>query len=293
MNDEDLLLTPISEEDPCGPDIRWEPEMLRLSNSFANAVRRSEGAVVGAETVALQIASFDDIRDDALALSRTTKDVGVLAIYAESSWRHLGLAGFARAMDAAVKVMEKWPDPNRGVHPRADEDDGDLGERGAALGRLVRQIPELVVTVGWGAESDTISSEETAATLTRIFEAWTARLDACFGSDLVPPKDAWRALQGLLAGVGSRSADGESGEAASSDGKIPQTAPVDVWALVDLTIARMSEQNRHSPALSLLRLVSEWRDLELTEISERMKTSGVSIELLMDAVRKQIGKQRA
>ena len=262
--------------------------MVRLSNSFANAVRAGEGAVVGAETVAMQSASFDDIRDEALSLSRNTKDVGVLAVYAESSWRHHGLAEFASAMEAAVKVMEKWSDPNRGVHPRADEDDGDLGERGAALGRLVRQIPELVATVGWGKESDTIGREDTAATLTGIFEAWTARLDACFGRELVPPKEAWRALQSLLVGVGSQSGDGEAGDPASSDTGSPSIAPVDVWDLVDLTIARMSEQNRHSPALSVLRLVSEWRDLELTEISERMKSSGVSIEQLMDAVRKQI-----
>ena len=306
MNDEDLLLTPVSESDPCGPDIRWEPEMLRLSNSFANAQRGSEGAVVGAETVAVQIASFDDLRDDALSLSRNTKDVGVLAVYAESSWRHRGLAGFAQAMEAAVKVMEKWPDPNRGVHPRADEDDGDLGERSAALGRLLRQIPELAATVGWGAESDAVGREETAATLTGIFEPWTARLDACFGGELVPPKEAWRALQGLLAGVGSRSRDGEAGDGEAGDGEAGdgeagdgeateagarESAPADVWDLVDLTIARMGEQNRHSPALSVLRLVSEWRDLELTEITERMKASGVSIEQLMDAIRKQIGNK--
>lgn len=296
MNDEDLLLTPVSENDPCGPDIRWEPEMLRLSNSFANAVRGSEGAVVGAQTVAAPIASFDDIRDDALALSRNTKDVGVLAVYAESSWRHRGLAGFAQAMEAAVKVMEKWPDPNRGVHPRADEDDGDLGERGAALGRLLRQIPELAATVGWGAGSDAVGREETAATLAGIFEAWTARLDACFGGEPVPPKEAWRALQGLLAGVGSHSRDGEAGDgeawdAAATEAGARESAPADVWDLVDLTIARMGEQNRHSPALSVLRLVSEWRDLELTEITERMKASGVSIEQLMDAIRKQIGNK--
>ena len=289
MNDEELLLTPVSENDPCGPDIRWEPEMLRLSNSFANAVRGCEGAVVGAETVAVQMASFDDIRDDALALSRNTKDVGVLAIYAESSWRNRGLEGFAQAMEAAVKVMEKWPDRDRGVHPRADETDGDLGERGAALGRLVRKIPELAATVGWGAGNDATGREETAATLAGIFDGWAARLGACFGGELVPPKEAWRALQGLLPGVESHSGNGEAGDSATTEAGTRETAPVDVWGLVDLTIARMSEQNRHSPALSVLRLVSEWRDLELTEITERMKASGVSIEQLMDAIRKQIG----
>ena len=221
MNDEELLLTPVSENDPCGPDIRWEPEMLRLSNSFANAVRGCEGAVVGAETVAVQMASFDDIRDDALALSRNTKDVGVLAVYAESSWRNRGLEGFALAMEAAVKVMEKWPDPDRGVHPRADESDGDLGERGAALGRLVRKIPELAATVGWGAENDATGREEAATTLAGIFDAWTARLGACFGGELVPPKEAWRALQGLLPSVGSHSGNGEAGDAATTEAEGP------------------------------------------------------------------------
>ena len=150
MSDEEVLLAPVSEDDPCGPDRRWEPEIQNLSNALARAVRGNEGAVVGAETVSVQTASFDDIRNEALALSRTTKDVGVAAIYAEASWRQQGLAGFAQALEAAVKVMEKWSDPSRGVHPRADEDDGDLGERGAALGRLVRQIPTLAATVGWG-----------------------------------------------------------------------------------------------------------------------------------------------
>ena len=291
MSEEEVLLTPVSEDDPCGPDRRWEPEMQRLSNAFARAVRGSEGAVVGAETISVQTASLDDIRNEALALSRTTKDVGVLAIYAEASWRQQGLAGFAQALEAAVKAMEKWPDPSRGVHPRADEDDGDLGERRAALGRLVRQIPTLAAAVGWGTDSDTMSREETAAALTGVFEMWAPRLGACYGGELPPPSEAWRALQGLLAGVRSKFRDVESGDDASADAGSQAAAPMDVWELIDLTIDRMSEQNRHSPALPVLRLVSEWRNLELTEISERMKASGVSIEQLMEAVRKQTNKK--
>ena len=83
----------------------------------------------------------------------------------------------------------------------------------------------------------------------------------------------------------------ESGDDASADAGSQAAAPMDVWELIDLTIDRMSEQNRHSPALPVLRLVSEWRNLELTEISERMKASGVSIEQLMEAVRKQTNKK--
>ena len=291
MSDEEVLLTPVSEDDPCGPDRRWEPEMQSLSNGFARAVRGSEGAVVGAEAVSVQTTSFDDIRNEALALLRTTKDVSVVAIYAEASWRQQGLAGFAQALEAAVKVMEKWPDSSRGVHPRADEDDGDLGERRAALGRFVRQIPTLAATVGWGTDSDTMSREETAAALTRVFEMWAPRLGACYGGELPTPREAWRALQGLLAGVRSKFRDAESGDGASADAGFQAAAPTDVWELIDLTIDRMTEQNRHSPALPVLRLVGEWRDLELTEISERMKASGVSIEQLMEAVRKQTTKK--
>ena len=287
MSDEDVLLAAVSEDDPCGPDRRCEPEMLSLSSSLARAVRGSEGAVVGAETVTQQTSSFDEIRSEALALSRRTKDVDVLVIYVEASWRQHGLAGFACAMESAVKVMSKWPDPILGVHPRADEEDGDLGERSAALGRLVRQIPSMAATVGWGTDSGNVSREETAVTLTGIFERWTPRLSACFGSELTTPKEAWRALQGLLAGVSVGTGDGETEDGRSTDSGIRTPTPVDVWELIDLTIERMSEQNRHSPALCVLRLVSGWRDLELTEISERMKTSGVTMEQLMDSVRKQ------
>ena len=281
----DILITPVSEEHPCGPDLRWDPEFLALTDAFAAAIPQGPSAVVDAEVAATAETAFDQVIQMAIDLSARTKDLRILAIYAEASWYHAGLAGFAVALDDLASVLEAWPDGREGVHPQADEVDGDLGERAAALGRLLNQIPGLVATVGWGPDAGDREMMQAAATLNGTFASWTSRLEPAFGADLPSAGDAWRALQRLVGHVTPASPAGDEGEGGNEFSAAPPT--VDAWDLIDQAFERMAEQDHHSPALPLLRLLSSWRALGIIDIVDRMKGSGVTLEQMMESVKRQ------
>ena len=80
----------------------------------------------------------------------------------------------------------------------------------------------------------------------------------------------------------------EAGEADQEGGPATLTpAPTDAWDLIDQALARMVEQDHHSPALPLLRLLSSWRSLGIIDIVDGMKGSGVTLEQLMESVKRQ------
>ena len=281
------LLAPVSGDDPCGPDLRWNHEFIELMDGLAAAVSKGEGSVLDAEVAQSVAASFEEIVHKAAELSAKTKDVRVLAVHAEASWRDGGLAAFAAAMEDLAVVVEIWPGPMDGIHPRADASDGDLGERGAALRRLLNRIPSLTATIGWGGDVDNRQKAESSAMLRGVFGRWRERLEPVFGADLPSPADAWRSLQGIA--VESAVSGGplsEAAAAASDDGVAP--VAVDVWDLIDRAVEQMSRHNRHSPALPILRLLSSWRSLDIVEIADSMKASGVALEQLLESIKKQM-----
>ena len=281
-----MLLTPVAEGEPCGPDLRWDPEFLGLMDALAAAVSEDGGSVLDADVARREAPAFDEIVDRAAKLSARTKDVRVLAVYAEASWRDGGLAAFAAAMEDVTAVLEIWPGPADGVHPRADEDDGNLGERAAAMGRLLKRIPALAATVGWSEDADRQQRVESSATLKGVFGRWKGRLDAAFGADLPSSTEAWQSLQGIVVETGALdTASGEEDPAMSGEGA--GVAPLDVWDLIDRAVEQMSRQDRHSPALPVLQLLAGWRSLDIVAIADSMKQSGVSLEQLLESVKKQ------
>ena len=281
------LLTPVAGDDPCGPDLQWEPEFIGLMDAMAAAVSRDEGSVVGAEVAQSDAPTPEDVIDMAARLSVRTKDVRVLAVYAEASWRDRGLAAFANAMDDLATVLETWPGPGDGVHPRADESDGDLGERTAALARLLNRVPGLAATIGWGAETGDEAKAESSASLRRVFGTWRERLAPAFGPDLPSSTDAWRSLKDIVVAPVPHEDphDGDPEEATGAAGAPPPA--LDVWDLIDRAVDGMSRQDRHSPALPILQLLASWRALDLVEIADSMKASGVALEQLLESVKKQ------
>ena len=72
-----------------------------------------------------------------------------------------------RGIGTAVSAVETWPDPDFGLHPRADEEDGDLGERVAAFGKLVNRIPALTGAMGWGAHLEISRTARSGGQTTR------------------------------------------------------------------------------------------------------------------------------
>ena len=232
------------------------------------------------EVVADADNGYDEVVEQALALSAKTKDLRVLVIHAEARWHLGGLVAFGDAMEDLAAVQETWPDPEHGVHPRAEDD--DLGERVATLGRLLNRVPTLAATVGWGGghvgDSDMLACAET---LRGVFTAWTERFEQAFGADLPSSADAWQALRGLVGSVVPSEPEEEAAPATVT------AAPTDAWDLIDQALTRMVEQDHHSPALPLLRLLSSWRSLGIIDIVDRMKGSGVTLEQLMESVKRQ------
>ena len=282
------LLTPVAGDDPCGRDLRWDPAFAGLMDALAAAATEDSDSVLDAEVARSDRRTFEEIVDQATELSARTKDVRILAVHAEASWRDGGLAAFADAMEDMAAVLETWPGPADGVHPRADEDDGDLGERAAALGRLLNRIPALAASIGWSADTSEQRKVEGSATLRGVFGRWKDRLEAVAGADLPSATDAWKSLQGLV--VASDPSGGLAGEveAAMSEPGVPASAPaVSVWDLVDRAAEQMTRQDRHSPALPILQLLAGWRSLDIVEIADAMKQSGISLEQLLESVKKQ------
>ena len=280
-----VLVEPVSGEDPCGPDLRWDPDFLALNDAFSSTTAHGEVGVVGGETVVATENAYDELIDMATALSGRTKDIRILVIHAEVSWRHGGLAAFAEAMEDLALVQETWPDAATGVHPRGDEEDGDLGERGAALGRLVNRIPVLAATVGWGPGRDAADVRACWAALRDVFERWTERFEPAFGRELPSVTEAWRALGGL-ADPGALAPPTEDGGDTAGVAAVPNRSS-NAWDLIEEAYARMVEQDHHSPAVPLLRLLAGWRSLEIIDIVEKMKASGVTLEQLMESIKRQ------
>ncbi len=283
MADESILMA-VEGDDPCGADLRWDPAYMAVGQALDNMIAQGDEAVVDGELAGDATEFFDEIEKGVRDLSERTKDLRLLAIRAEANWMHGGLAPFAAALEDLVVAAETWPDPDTGVHPRADEEDGDLGERAAALGRLLNRSPSIAASIGWGEREPSFDeSNETAATLRGIFDSWTARLEAAFGSDLPVRTEVWNSIKKLI-GTPSPAEGDETG----ADGGA-QTGPIgNAWDSIDRAIGLMETQDRHSPALPVLHMLSRWRSMGIIDISMKMRVSGVSLEQLLDSIHKQL-----
>ena len=259
---------------------------MALTNAL-DAASAEAGSVIDAERMTSSSApAYEEILEMAEALSKRTKDLRVLAIHAEACWRGQGLPAFAVAMEDLVSVAETWPDPDGGVHPRADEEDGDLGERAAPLGRLLNRIPVLTNTLGWGDHANDSLQVESSSRLKGVFDRWDERLGPALGDALPPKGDAWRVLSKILGGDDTAAVEAQA-EGTALPGMPPPPA-ANAWDTIERAAELMTRQDHHSPALPMLRLLATWRNLEIIDISKTMRQSGISLEQLFDSIDQQL-----
>ena len=283
------LLTPVSDTDPCGRDLRWSPAFTSFLSDFEAAISDAEGIVVGAETVDDGGISFESLLHRSDSLIESTKDIRILAIRAEIAWHDRGLEGFLIALEQSLEALARWPDPRAGIHPRADdEDETDLGERAAPLAKLLHRIPALAATLGWGNTPESPERFATATRLESLFANWAARTQAALGNDAPSASAAWQALRPVLAPVltqaGSEAGSKPEGPGARTS---QDTAPdSDAWDVLERACELMANQSPHSPAIPALRVVASWRSLDLLEVAHRLKPSGITLEAQLDAYRK-------
>ena len=293
-----VFVAPIEGEDPCGPDLRWDPQFVEVVQAFDLAKSESGSLVVGGELASADSPTFKSIIIMVEKLSKKTKDLRLLAMYVEASWYEQGMGGFAESFEDLVVMLETWPHPGEGIHPRADEDDGDLGERNAPLGKLLNAVPFMVSTIGWGKKYSDSDKTGIDATIKGIFNSWTDRLEPAFGRDLPPRGEALKALQKLLVQVVPVAKAKDGGDSAEATAVVSeaiamaQPAPVDAWDMIAGSAEAMARQDHHSPAIPVLSLLLSWRSLGITEIADGMKASGVSLEQLLESIKRQSQKKK-
>ena len=138
-------LLPLGPEEPCGPDLEYDPDMLELQQLAAG---KPETQFAPAEPP-----EWNAVREKAAALMNRTRDLRVAMYWCRA---HVSLEGFA-GVPAALCLLQGCWTPTGNLHPMTDPEDGDTFARISAVGGLdkldgllgdVRQA--LVTTIaGW------------------------------------------------------------------------------------------------------------------------------------------------
>ncbi|TWC40128.1 type VI secretion system protein ImpA [Pseudomonas sp. SJZ079] len=133
------LLEPISGPQPCGSNIRHQPEYDALREArreddeslptgvWSSDLKRADWAVV--ERLASE------------TLSRKSKDMMVAAWLGEAWLHRHGFAGLAEALTLLANLCERFSDE---LHPQPE--DGDLSWRSSPLEWLIRRYAEVLLT---------------------------------------------------------------------------------------------------------------------------------------------------
>lgn len=128
------LLAPLSDAQPCGSNLEYDPEFLLLT---ANATERPE-AQYGDFVNTPESVNWSEVERDALRLLLRTKDIRILILLLRSRIRLAGASGLQEGLSLLEQMCTAWP---QDIHPQivADEET-DLEDaalvRGNALAAL-------------------------------------------------------------------------------------------------------------------------------------------------------------
>ena len=290
-----LFLTPVSADDPCGPDLRWNSDFLNLQTTVSALLGDDDGAIVGARAASGPVTPDDVLRTTTALLART-KNIFVMGVHAQARWVQEGLGAYAETMEELLCCVETWPGPYDGVHPRADPDDDDLGERASAFARILVDVPHLAATVGWGQLEDPALRVQAVRMLHDLFTGWRSRLAVALGPESASDaQSCWRAIRTIRDFERLLSERGVVHPASDSDadpspGASAPSLSRDAWELLTLAAERMQEQSPHSPAVPMLQLVLRWKDMDLAKISEvsRAANGQMGLDQMLDWAKKQL-----
>jgi type VI secretion system protein ImpA len=162
--DVEALLQPISEKDPSGADLRYDP----LTDQIKEARRREDDLNQGVWKRDVKTADYVLVIKLATeALGKRTKDLQIAAWLAEALLRREGVSGFRQGLELIRKLLETYWDT---VYPQIEED-GDLELRatplrwvGSQLDTAVRSAPLTQAGHNWYQyrESRSLPTEDEA-----------------------------------------------------------------------------------------------------------------------------------
>ena len=118
LSELDSLLQPISDEEPCGPDLEYDPEFGEMERAAQGSSEQQFGdTIVDAEPP-----EWKQVRKLAESLLGRTKDMRVLTHLARAKLNMEGLIAFQQAIHLLRQYLETFWDS---VHPELDHDDND------------------------------------------------------------------------------------------------------------------------------------------------------------------------
>jgi type VI secretion system protein ImpA len=129
----DKLLAPISETEPAGPNLEYDPAFTGLEKAAVGKPEQQMGGTI----VPGEPPEWNAVFEQALALLARTKDLRVAARLAEATANRHGIAGFSEALSLVRGLIDRYWAV---VHPQLDpEDDNDPTMRFTALSSLSTQ----------------------------------------------------------------------------------------------------------------------------------------------------------
>ena len=124
------LLEPVSDDDPCGPDLEYDPAFGELNRAAEGKPERQSGSVI----IAAEEPDWREVEGLAGELLERSRDLRALVHLAHARLHRNGRPGFAETVGLTRELLAtRWD----GVHPRLDpEDDNDPIGRKNALAAL-------------------------------------------------------------------------------------------------------------------------------------------------------------
>lgn len=118
MSDLDVaaLLEAVGGDDPCGPDLRYDPEFQQLEEMARGTPERE----MGDKFIPAEEPKWAAVRDAAIAVLKRSKDLQAAAILYKALVRTEGLAGAEQGLRLVRGLLERYWE---GVHPRPDPSD--------------------------------------------------------------------------------------------------------------------------------------------------------------------------
>lgn len=112
------LLTPITPDSPCGPDLEYDPDFVSLEQASHGKPERTIGETV----VPAEEPDWADLKQRAIELFSRTKDLRVAVLLIRANTRCNGLVGFASGLSLIQSLLTRYWE---GVYPSLDPDDGN------------------------------------------------------------------------------------------------------------------------------------------------------------------------
>jgi type VI secretion system protein ImpA len=115
---EEIILTPVTPEDPCGPNLEYDSAFAALERARQPKPEQQMGATI----VPAQEPDWKDVGRQAAAFLLRSKDLRAACGMAQALLRTNGLSGFAEGLSGLRQLVERYW---QGLHPRLDPEDGD------------------------------------------------------------------------------------------------------------------------------------------------------------------------